>query len=208
MGLSTAYLTQVKNLKAILEGVRNAQAPSKFSTRFLRDLGYASTNDRPTIGVFKALGLVDETGVPTDTYYAYLDETQSAKVLAGAIREAYSDLFGVNSNAHQMTQSEVKQKLKTLTRGEKSETVLNKMARTFVSLCEQGDFEPRARPRANAIKPQPTAPAEEQEGAPAKVGHAKEGGLGLVYNINIELPATRDQAVYDAIFRSLREHIL
>jgi len=30
----------------------------------------------------------------------------------------------------------------------------------------------------------------------------------LAYNIHIELPATRDQAVYDAIFRSLKEHIL
>ena len=30
---------------------------------------------------------------------------------------------------------------------------------------------------------------------------------GLQYHINIVLPDTRDQAVYDAIFRSLREHL-
>jgi hypothetical protein len=30
---------------------------------------------------------------------------------------------------------------------------------------------------------------------------------GLVYNIQIVLPESRDQAVYDALFRSLREHL-
>jgi len=30
----------------------------------------------------------------------------------------------------------------------------------------------------------------------------------LAYNIHVELPSTRDQAVYDAIFKSLKEHIL
>jgi hypothetical protein len=33
-------------------------------------------------------------------------------------------------------------------------------------------------------------------------------GVTLGYSINIELPATRDQQVYDAIFRALREHLL
>lgn len=31
---------------------------------------------------------------------------------------------------------------------------------------------------------------------------------GLAYNINIHLPESRDQAVYDALFKSLREHLL
>jgi hypothetical protein len=34
------------------------------------------------------------------------------------------------------------------------------------------------------------------------------GTNGLVYNINIHLPESRDPAVYDALFRSLRRHLL
>jgi hypothetical protein len=30
---------------------------------------------------------------------------------------------------------------------------------------------------------------------------------GLQYHINIVLPETRDQAVFDAIFKALREHL-
>lgn len=33
-------------------------------------------------------------------------------------------------------------------------------------------------------------------------------GLNLSYTINLNLPATSDQAVFNAIFRSLREHLL
>ena len=34
------------------------------------------------------------------------------------------------------------------------------------------------------------------------------GGLRLGYTINLNLPATSDVAVFDAIFRSLKEHLL
>jgi hypothetical protein len=30
---------------------------------------------------------------------------------------------------------------------------------------------------------------------------------GLVYTINLQLPESRDQAVYDALFKSLRAHL-
>jgi hypothetical protein len=32
--------------------------------------------------------------------------------------------------------------------------------------------------------------------------------IGLSYTINLNLPATSDVAVFDAIFRSLKEHLL
>ena len=37
----------------------------------------------------------------------------------------------------------------------------------------------------------------------------KQGiGLNLGYNINLNLPATSDPAVFNAIFRALKEHLL
>ncbi len=33
-------------------------------------------------------------------------------------------------------------------------------------------------------------------------------GLNLAYTINLNLPSTTDQAVFNAIFKSLREHLL
>lgn len=42
-----------------------------------------------------------------------------------------------------------------------------------------------------------------------KIEHIKSKTISsLNYNIQIHLPETRDTAVYDAIFKSLKEHIL
>lgn len=51
MALPTSYLTSVKNLSGILNSIVGAQAPDKFTTRFLESLEYKSTSDRLVIGV-------------------------------------------------------------------------------------------------------------------------------------------------------------
>ena len=209
MAISNAYLTQVKNLKDILTALRDAQAPERFTIKFLGDLGFRSTNDRPIIGVLKALGFIDESGVPRPRYFEYLDDESQKRVLADGIREAYADIFKVNNKANEMDVAWVKNKLRTLTQGTKSDAVLPKMATTFVALCEQADFAATsAAPKLQAVQPTPpeSAPGKtEVEAGGAKV---HKHGLGLSYNINIELPAVRDQAVYDAIFKALKDHLL
>ena len=215
MALTTAYLTVTKNLEAILEAIRNAQAPEKFTSRFMVELGFDSTNDRLMVGMLKGLGFLEESGEPTERYFAFLDETQSDRVLAEAIREAYGDLFRVNSKAYEMDQTDVKQKLKTLTRGTKSEAVLNKMSTTFVSLCKLANFKaPSAVKKKKPLEKEGEDKIEEPQKQPEKEeeilkkAQPEKRMFDLAYNIHIELPATRDQAVYDAIFRSLKEHIL
>ena len=56
----------------------------------------------------------------------------------------------------------------------------------------------------------PPRPEERQAPLPAAksdAGHGRVTVSALQYHINIVLPDTRDQAVYDAIFKSLREHL-
>ena len=43
---------------------------------------------------------------------------------------------------------------------------------------------------------------------PTHQGGNGQVGLNLSYTINLNLPATADQAVFNAIFRSLKEHLL
>jgi len=205
MALTNAYLTQTKNLGAILKAIRGAQAPDKFSVRFLEQLEFKSTNDRNVIGVLKGLNFLDDSGTPRQRYFDYLDDTQHKAAMGQAIQEAYGDLFKVNSKAHEMPQTDVKAKLKTLTQGTKSEAVLIKMAMTFVALCKEATFgtAPAAR---KPLEEQHIEKPDEKKGA--KHHEDEKRPMTLSYVINIELPPTRDQAVYDAIFKSLREHIL
>ena len=209
MALSNAYLITTKNLEGFLNAIRSAKAPERFSNAFLKQLDYASSNDRLFIGLLKSLGFLDETAAPTKRYYEFLDQGQSGRILADAIREAYEDLFAVNTRAQEMSLEDVKNKLRTLTQGQKSENVVNLMANTFKALSELADWE--APPQSHAIQGvQPPEPViEKPVVTPAKrVTEGGTEGMQLHYNIQIHLPESRDPAVYEAIFQALRTHLL
>lgn len=217
MALPNAYLTSAKNLKSILASIQQAQAPKQFTISFLTNLGFKSSADRLYIGVLKALGFLSSSGVPTSRYFEFLDQTQSARVLADGIRDAYSELFELNTKANEMSSTEVKNKLKTVTQGANSEAVIAKMASTFLALCAEADFE-AVQPATPPSPEEPETPPEETPGPTAPSGDGAGArtpprlrgvaGLGgLVYNIQIQLPESRDPVVYDALFRSLKTHL-
>lgn len=209
MSLPNAYLTSFKNTSAILRAVQAAQAPPRFTQKFLEGLGFANSNDRATINILKVLGFLDESGVPTTRYHRYLDQTQSALVLAEGLRDAYEDLFRINRNAQEMTTQEVKNKMKTLSEGAFTDRVLTQMAGTFATLVKEADFAEAPTPETG---PEVTQPSNQPDARVPPPMNAQPGNTtnspfaSLAYNINIELPESRDPAVYNAIFKALREH--
>ncbi len=211
MALPEQYLLTTKNVDAFFNSILNAQAPSKFTNKFLEQLEFKSTNDRLFIGVLKFLGFLDANGVPQDTYFKFLDQTQSKHVLAEAVREAYTDLFAVNVKAHEMSASEVKNKLKTLTQGSKSDTVIGCMANTFTALSKYADFSKQSGKASVAVKKKEEPSHHTSNEDSQKLTHElvnKHINTEMHYNIQIHLPETRDITVYDAIFKSLKEHLL
>src|SRR5579862_6933948 len=192
MALPTSYLTSTKNLEGMFNAILGAQAPDKFTTRFLESLDYKSAPDRLIIGVLKSLGMLADDGRPTQLYFEYLDQSQSGVVLAKAVRNAYGDLFQVNKSADKMQRSDVVNKLKTLTQGQYSEYVLDKMAGTFTALCALADFETPPAPAPSERTLAEAAPASEAKGLDLGERTKSAGqGLaigGLVYNIQLILP--------------------
>lgn len=221
MALPTAYLTTVKNLKPIFEAMQSAQAPEKFTTRFLVSIGFSTSGDRLIIGVLKSLGFLESDGKPKERYFQFLDQTQSEKVLAEGIREAYADLFKIRTDAEKLSNSEVINKSKTLSQGSMSESVLKKFAMTFTSLVKLADFSDPIKhvfPKGDTDDEERVEEKMTEEVAAAAgleetsfVGR-KRGNTanlsGIHYNIQIILPATRDTAIYNAIFKSLKDHLI
>jgi hypothetical protein len=198
MSLPSAYLTTSKNLKAILDALRGAQAPPKFTNSFLESLDFKSSSDRLVIGVLKALGFLDANGVPASRYFQFLDDSQSKRVLAEGVRQAYQDLFQVNTKAYELSNAQVKNKLKTLTQGKLSDGVLDKMAMTFKALVQLSDF--GAEPPAAADEVTAADEPENQDAQvpiqpkpkPKPTSQSALGLGGLVYNIQLHLPESRD----------------
>jgi hypothetical protein len=131
VALTNAYLVTTRNLEGFLNTIKSARAPERFTNSFLTQLDYSSSNDRLFIGLLKGLGFLDDAAAPTKRYFEFLDQGRSGTVLADAIREAYDDLFSINKRANEMTVDEVKNKLRTLTQGQKSDKVITLMANTL-----------------------------------------------------------------------------
>lgn len=209
MSLTSAYLTSTKNLEPVINAILTAKAPERFTYKFLEDLGFKSSNDRLYINLFKGLGLLDENGSPTERYYRFLDQGIYKKVLAEGIREAYEDLFNININAQNLSTEEVKNKLRTLTQGQKTEKVISLMAMTFSALCSIADWNTKE----EKIQTVDTSVKQDKKSQDLKlteekiVTNSKKEKLELHYDIQIHLPETRDESVYDAIFSSMKKHL-
>ncbi len=208
MALTSAYLITTKNLEAFLNAVRGAKAPEKFTNKFLSQLDFSSSNDRLFIGLLKALGMIDESGTPTKRYFEFLDQSESGRVLAEAIREAYEDLFAVNKKAQDLSVEEVKNKLKTLTQGQKSDNVVGLMANTFKALTALADWKTLAAEPLPVLKkieePLSAPPSASHESGSLRTVSAK---MSLHHDIHIHLPESRDPAVFEAIFDAMKRHL-
>ena len=209
VNLPDSYVQARTRIPDYIEAMLKAEAPDRFSQRFLERLDFKSKNDRAWIGVLKDLGFIDNDGKPLQRYYEFLDRTRWKLVLGEALKETYGDLFAINKYAHEMTDNDVKNKLRTLYQGQKSDNAIGLIAKTFTTLAELAEFEEETDyedidNEANDEEVQDyTMPHTER----ATRQKPKLAVRALEYHINIVLPETRDQTVYDAIFRSLREHL-
>lgn len=213
MALISSYLITTKNLESFFNSLITAQAPAVFTQKFLESLDFKSTNDRLYISLLKGLGFLDANSVPTERYYKFLDQSQSKQILAESLKEAYGDLFAIKVNANELSVQDVKNKLRTLTQGKNSEKVLGLMANTFKALvdyAEWGVVSKKSEEKKEKVPQQEVNPAPKstiQEDIEEDRIVEKFNKAQLHYNIQIHLPESRDQAVYDALFRSLRKHL-
>lgn len=212
MALMESYLVKTSHVNDFFTTIQSAQAPDRFTLKFLDNLGFSSSNDRLFIRVLKDLNLIDDSGAPTEYYYEFLDQSEAPRLLAKLIREAYSDLFAINTKAYEMADTEIKNKLKTLTQGKKSEKVVSNMARTFRALSDIADWEKSSAPHkeeeTKKVADSPRVALKEKVNSEEPSITHKPKNSQLHYNIQIHLPESRDPKVYDAIFESLNKHLM
>jgi hypothetical protein len=200
MALANAYVLPTNRIPEIFGKIRDGQAPERFTQQLLKDWGFASTNDRAFIPLLKALGFLTADGKPTQRYNDYRDHSRSKDVMAQALREAYADIFLIKEHPTNADKSAIEGKFKSFHNA--SDNVASLMAKTFLGLLPLADLSAKGKvspPHKEAERGEETVSQE----IPLPAG----GGPGLHYNIQIHLPATKDIEVYNAIFKSLREHL-
>ena len=195
------------SIAELFEKIRQASVPPKFTQDYMSTvLGMKSSSHRAFIPLLKKLGFIDQSSIPTEAYCSYRDEENSRYIMAQKVREAYSDIYMANEYAHKLDRKELVRKLKTITGTSENDTNISLVAGTFIALKELADF------NYDSDNTQPIDTVQQNSSEqPILKNHSSnmnKNKLGLSYTINLNLPATSDIKVFNAIFSSLREHII
>jgi hypothetical protein len=205
--LTTRYMVSNKNLPSVFQKIIDGAAPDKFTVAHLKGIGFTSSNDQAALPVLKDLKFLAADGTPTKRYHQYRDKSQSRRVLGEAIREAYEDLFHINEHPSEADRQAVVGRFKSTHNA--TNTVAERQAATFFAILKLADLSPAGKHTTKAAEAATTQPApEHSQPKEQRSLNLPNGFSGLRYNIEVHLPATKDIEVYNAIFKSLREHLL
>lgn len=200
--ISEAYLMATKRLSKMMSAIQDAGVPPRFTNEFLKSLGFKSTNDRTFISVLKGIGFLDDSGATTEKYKAYKNKSEARGVLGQTLKNSYEDLFLANEKANDLSIEKLKGIFATKTG--KGDSVVQQMAATFKALASIAEFGDT--PQKQKVKVEKKIDTDTKENDPRY--ESKKSGAEFHYNIQIHLPVTKDISVYNAIFKSIKEHLL
>ena len=194
------YILNTGKLKEFIENIPRIGVPPKINTATLPTLGFKSPNDRPIISILKFVDFIDSSGSPSQNYRDFRVQSKARTVMASAVKKAYSEVFELYPNAYEKDDKTLKDFFAPTT--EAGEQVVDLTVATFKALCSFADF-----------KATPEEKAEEEEEV-AKLGKKGEkvpsipSGVTINLNIQLTLPVTDNEKVYENIFKALRDNLL
>lgn len=202
--------------------------PKEVTAETLRKLGVAPKNESYVINVLRFLGVIDDEGKKVDDKaLAFLQHQDDAFAgeFAKVVEEAYEELIDLHGEAAwKLDRGALTQFFRTTDHS--SDVVGSRQAGTFSALAAlsgHGDLRApksqgspkRGRTKksgsagADAPRSQKATKPKAQEKRAENTGASRaEPPVGLTVRIEVNLPATGDQATYDRIFQSIRKYLI
>jgi hypothetical protein len=193
-----AYTTVPAKLPALLGKIREVGVPAKATVQWLKTIGFTSSNDSSMLKVLEQIGFVDSSRVPGEPWKTYRGGDYK-RVLGNAIRSGYKKLYETYSDAHARSVTELDSFFSTHTSAGKSVRELT--VRTFRTLAGIADFGGTTGDSA------PVATEEVDKSIPIRAQH-RSGGVTININVQLVLPDTTDEALYDRFFGAMKKHLL
>ncbi len=203
MATKLPYVVQPNLMAKILEKIKEAKTPDRFTHDFLATkLKFSGGNYRQFIPLAKKLALLNSDGSPSDLYKKFRNSKSSKAAMAAALRKGYAEVFERNEYAGSLSKEDFKGLVVEITGLEQKDRIVQLTCQTFETLKPFANFEAKL----TSINDDTDGKREEEKGG--GVSEEREFDLGLNYTINLVLPKTDDPAVFNAIFRSLRDNLL
>lgn len=165
-------------------------------------LGIRGGAARAVPPLFKKMQFLGPDGTPTPLYSRFKTDGGRSQAAFEALRNAFGELFKRNEYIYRADESVIRDGLVEITGLKRSDPLIRLMYATFDALKSFIDSEPTkvTETRADEVTASHDRSGTDQASAKLK--------LGLSYQINIVLPETENIAVFNAIFKSLRDNLL
>jgi hypothetical protein len=199
------FLNAYGNISKTLSKVINAATPARFTQDYLATkLDLSGGGAKPIIPFMKRTGFLGSDGVPTELYKRFRNEAERGRAAAEALKIGYRPLYDVNEYIHAASDTDLKGIVVQVTGFDADSGTVKAIVSSFKALREFATFDDSDdESETSSDEPALSSPVSDSSQR-LVLGR----GLGLSYTINLNLPATSDIAVFDAIFKSLQEHLL
>lgn len=227
MALGYPYHPSTGAIRRVVEQLRSA-FPPRVNADTLKKWTIAPKNESILLNVLRFLKLIDQDGNKiSDNAKLFLesDETAFSAKFGDLVRAAYSDLFDhYEDEAWTLPKSKLVGYFRSS--DESSDNVGQLQAACFQTLSAisghvsvaAGSLKPSASNKSGSIKkskptkkPLVESPNVNNPVDPSEFSALKPNGLNganLTVRIELNLPVSDDQSVYDRIFRSIRENLM
>lgn len=196
--------TVAGKIKSFLAKIREVGIPPKATNKWLKSIGFTSSNDTSLLTPLKYIGFIGSNSEPTELWTQFRGGNHK-KVLAQAIMAGYSDLYAVYPDAHEKAIGDIENVISTSSTAGKQ--TITKTAKTFQNLCLEADFSNIGDP---AVQPPVQNPSNgeahtKQNSIPMAPIHPNSPSLHIDIQIHISPDSSPEQI--DKIFESMAKHL-
>lgn len=199
------YMASYGYITKALNAIKDAPTPDRFTQDFLATkLNLKGGSPKPVIPFLKRAGFLNPDGSPTEIYKQFRNSNYTGTAAASATRKGFAALYAINEYVHDLKDPELRGVIIQATGADKDSAIVKNILGSFRALAAFGNFD-----GGNDLPPSAGETQASDENGVAESDRSRSTlDLRLGYTINLNLPATTDVAVFNAIFKSLREHLL
>jgi hypothetical protein len=206
------YVTATGNVTKALNNIAAAATPDAVTQNFVKTILKISGGSGTQMTSFlKKIGLVNSDGTPSETYRKFRNSATRGGAAADALKFGYAPLYKRNEFLHELSDKDIKGLILEETGMAADSSAPNLILSCIKAIKQFAVFNAVEQDLQVEPGPQqsPTVVLEGNQRSAASTG-ISEGkiGLNVGYNINLNLPATSDISVFNAIFKSLKENLL
>lgn len=198
------YVTAPGSIEKALTGIKAAETPERVTQDFVKTILKIKGGTGDQIASFlKKIGFVNSDGTPAAIYSKFRNTATGASAALAALRHGYAPLYKRNEFMHELSDEDLRGLIIEETGQGKDSSVPGLILSSINSIKKH------AKGAGATEEAEGTGKGKKKPATPTGEGQSDTGaGLNLSYTINLNLPATTDVAVFNAIFKSLREHLL